>query len=157
MGISGWKNRKCRIMQIEVQNQEIMIHYNEWNERCDEWLSIDSVCIVKTIDDKEHEEDNDSPSSSSSNQKSKWIIGMLLNKGSETAKKVISAYEQLKKKLYIGKKLCTNKNCKFVHIKGTARKLTKNLDSYHENQGPNARINIPPSWGGDSGRLTDPF
>ena len=91
--ISDGKHRKCRIMQIDLQDQEIMIHYNGWNERYDEWLSIDSDRIVKTTDDKEHEEDNDPPACNSSDQKSKEIIGMLLNKGSETAKKVISAYE----------------------------------------------------------------
>ena len=58
--------------------------------------------------------------------------------------------------------MCTNKNCKFVHIKGTARKVKENLDLYHEKHGPNARTNIsrtnmPPSRSGDSGRLTDPF
>ena len=88
------KQRRCKVADVDNEDEKILIHYINWSDRYDEWLQIGSDRIVVPSEMEtssgQPSEDNDLDSDLNT---MKVVIGKLLHDGNDAMKKVFSSYD----------------------------------------------------------------
>ena len=86
------KSYPCKIVGANENENKIKIHFIDWSDSHDEWISLDSKRIVENESDTQPGQRVDLPVNSQQRQ-CEEIIGRLLMNSNDTQKKVISAFK----------------------------------------------------------------
>ena len=78
----------CKIIDVNVPNERVRVHFVGWSESHDEWLSLNSDRIVENPSDQT----DDDEKKGSYDIKCQELIGKLMRKANEIQKKVISVF-----------------------------------------------------------------
>ena len=88
-------SRECKVVKIDDDNEQILIHYQKWSDKYDEWIKFDSDRILGRVGEPVCKPDvsiNNAENPLSASADIREVVGHLLNLGDDSLKKVMTTY-----------------------------------------------------------------